>query len=90
KDAPSGTAVILEKILQSEGIAAAVQSIRKDENMGCHEIALTSEVDTITLIHQSHSRRGFALGAVRAAEWLPTAPTPGVYDFSDIFQQLVP
>lgn len=90
KDAPSGTAVVLENILKSEGIAANIQSIRKDENLGCHEITLTSEVDAITLTHQAHSRRGFALGAVRAAEWLSTARTTGVYDFSDIFHDLAP
>lgn len=89
KDAPSGTAVVLKNILESEGTTANIQSIRKDENMGRHEITLTSEVDIITLIHQAHSRRGFALGAVRAAEWLSTVRTPGVYDFSDIFQDLL-
>jgi 4-hydroxy-tetrahydrodipicolinate reductase len=88
KDAPSGTAVVLQKILrQSAGETASIESIRAGENMGRHEITLTSAVDTITLIHQAHSRRGFALGAVRAAEWLATAP-PGIYDFSEIFHEL--
>jgi 4-hydroxy-tetrahydrodipicolinate reductase len=88
KDAPSGTAVVLQKILrQSAGETASIESIRAGDNMGRHEITLTSAVDTITLIHQAHSRRGFALGAVRAAEWLATAP-PGIYDFSEIFHEL--
>ena len=88
KDAPSGTAVVLQKILQqSTGEAVNIESIRMGENMGRHEITLSSPVDTITLTHQAHSRRGFALGAVRAAEWLVNAQ-PGIYDFSEIFHEL--
>lgn len=89
KDAPSGTALALQQLLASAGIAATIESVREGENMGRHQITLTSPVDAITLTHQAHSRRGFALGAVRAAEWLASpARQPGIYDFSAIFQQL--
>jgi 4-hydroxy-tetrahydrodipicolinate reductase len=38
------------------------------------------------LTHEAHSRRGFAEGAVRAAEWLATRK--GCYDFKDIYSQM--
>jgi len=37
---------------------------------GTHTVAYSSEIDTITITHQAHNRRGFALGAVLAAEWI--------------------
>jgi 4-hydroxy-tetrahydrodipicolinate reductase len=89
KDAPSGTAAVIRDLLKSQiGSAPEITSIREGENMGRHEITLSSHVDTITLTHQAHSRRGFALGAVRAAEWIAGQRHPGVYDFSEIFSQL--
>ena len=42
--------------------------------------------DILELRHDAHSRRGFAVGAVRAAEWL--AGKQGVCDFREIFGQL--
>ena len=83
-DAPSGTALAMQRILGD----AAIRSVREGDNMGRHEVTLQSDVDTITLTHQAFSRRGFALGAVKAAEWAATVRHPGIYEFSQIFRQL--
>ena len=47
-----------------------VDHIREGEVPGTHIITWDSDVDTITLRHEAKSRRGFALGAVKAAEWI--------------------
>ena len=48
-----------------------VLSERQGEVVGTHEVRYTSGADTIELRHEAHSREGFALGALLAAEWLP-------------------
>ena len=71
KDAPSGTAVTLQKIIRdASGKELEITSFREGDVVGMHEIVLDSPNDTIYLCHDSKSRRGFAEGAVRAAEWL--------------------
>ena len=50
----------------------AVSSIRRDEVPGIHSICYDSEADSITITHDAHSRKGFALGAVLAAEYTAT------------------
>ncbi len=57
--------------------------IRSGEIKGRHKVSYTTEIDTISIEHQAHSRRGFALGAVVAAEWMKGKR--GFYNFSDIF-----
>ena len=49
----------------------AVISERAGDAVGTHIVTYTSEVDTLELKHEAHSREGFALGALLAAEWLP-------------------
>ena len=51
-----------------------------------HEVVLDSVDDTIYLCHDAKSRRGFAEGAVRAAEWM--AGKKGFYNFQDIWREL--
>lgn len=87
KDAPSGTAAIMQKILQ-DGTKAEVEitSFREGDVIGMHELVLDSHNDTIYLCHDAKSRRGFAEGAVRAAEWL--AGKKGFFDFHDVWQRL--
>ena len=50
---------------------------------GIHSVRYDSEADAITLTHDAHSRRGFALGAVLAAEF--TATHEGLLTMSDLF-----
>ncbi|MBF9220118.1 4-hydroxy-tetrahydrodipicolinate reductase [Hymenobacter ruricola] len=49
----------------------AILSERTGEVVGTHIVTYTSDVDTLELKHEAHSREGFALGALLAAEWLP-------------------
>ena len=61
-----------------------VDSIRHDEVPGIHSIAYDSEADCITITHDAHSRKGFALGAVLAAEF--TKDHKGLLTTSDLFK----
>ena len=61
----------------------AIESIRRDEVPGIHAIEWDSEADKITITHDAHSRKGFALGAVLAAEF--TAEHKGLLTISDMF-----
>jgi len=86
KDAPSGTAGTLQKIIRdASGKELEITSFREGDVVGMHEIVLDSPNDTIYLCHDSKSRRGFAEGAVRAAEWL--AGKKGFFDFKDIWRE---
>lgn len=87
KDAPSGTAATMQKILQSTSdTEVEITSFREGEVVGMHELVLESPADTIYLCHDAKSRRGFAEGAVRAAEWLKGKT--GFYDFKDIWREM--
>jgi 4-hydroxy-tetrahydrodipicolinate reductase len=87
-DAPSGTAITLKEIIQAAhpGAEVEVLSHRVGDAKGEHIVRATSEYDMIELRHDAHSRRGFALGAVRGAEWLAHQP-PGVWDFREVFDR---
>ncbi len=86
KDAPSGTAMTLQKIIRdNSGTEVEITSFREGDVVGMHEVVLDSPNDTIYLCHDSKSRRGFAEGAVRATEWL--AGKKGFYDFKDIWRE---
>jgi 4-hydroxy-tetrahydrodipicolinate reductase len=62
-------------------------SVRGGEVPGTHTVLLDSAFDTIELTHRARSRGGFALGAVRAAEWL--AGRKGVYEVNDFIQDML-
>jgi len=88
-DAPSGTAITLKEVIQSvrPGIEVPITSHRKGDAHGEHVVTAKGEYDVLELRHDAHSRRAFAIGAVRAAEWLAHQP-PGVWDFREVFEQL--
>ena len=67
-DAPSGTAKTLQEAIS--GYDCPIESIREGEVPGIHEVKWESEADVLSLRHEAKSRKGFALGAVLAAEWL--------------------
>ncbi|HEX4274800.1 MAG TPA: 4-hydroxy-tetrahydrodipicolinate reductase [Bryobacteraceae bacterium] len=88
KDAPSGTLLKLVDDMKAAGYARNidVSSNRAGKIAGTHEIGFDSAADTITLRHTARSREGFALGALKAAEWI--AGKKGFHEFADIlFQQ---
>lgn len=61
-----------------------IASIRRDEVPGIHSISYDSEADKITITHDAHNRKGFALGAVLAAEY--TKEHTGLLTTSDLFK----
>lgn len=78
---PDGTTVV-ENTPQADEIA--IDSIRRDEVPGIHTIRYDSDADSITITHDAHSRQGFALGAVLAAEF--TATHSGLLTIDDMFK----
>lgn len=88
KDAPSGTALSLKRIVEATqaGLQVEITSRREGEIPGIHEIEARSAHDCITLRHEAFSRRGFAEGAVRAAEWI--AGRKGSWDFQEVVRDL--
>lgn len=94
-DAPSGTAITLaEGVIENTskkdwelGEKASEENIaivakRIPEVPGTHSVWYDSEVDTIEIKHTAHSRKGFALGAVIAAEWI--YDKTGVFSMKDV------
>jgi len=86
KDKPSGTAVTIQKILETSGEKVEVASVREGETVGMHLVMLDSPNDTILFTHDAKSRAGFAEGAVRAAEWIKGKT--GFWEFPEIVDQL--
>lgn len=82
KDAPSGTAISLAEIVLKHSPKTdweldaenddklKITAKREHDVKGTHEVEYISEIDTISLKHEAHSRDGFAKGAIFAAEWL--------------------
>lgn len=60
-------------------------SVRGGHNRGMHEVIFDSSADEVKLVHAAHGRRGFAQGAIMAAEFI--RGKKGVYDFTEIFKQ---
>ncbi len=93
-DAPSGTAITLAediitnsayegwKMDKADEREIPISSKRIGETPGTHTIRYSSSVDEIEIKHTAHSRQGFALGAVIAAEWLVNKK--GVYSMRDV------
>ncbi len=79
--APDGSTTGSDKCADDE---LAINSIRRDEVPGIHTIEYDSEADKITITHDAHSRKGFALGAVLAAEY--TKDHKGLLTTSDLFK----
>ena len=87
KDAPSGTAVTMQQIVhQSGGEELEIVSFREGDAVGMHELVFNSPDDRIYLCHDAKSRRGYAEGAVRAAEWL--AAKKGFFEFRNVWREL--
>ncbi|MFT5761922.1 MAG: 4-hydroxy-tetrahydrodipicolinate reductase [Polaribacter sp.] len=94
-DAPSGTAITLaEGIIknsskstwklngESSSEIVPITSKRVGDVSGTHVVNYISEVDTIEIKHTAHNRKGFALGAVVAAEWI--LDRKGVFTMKDV------
>ncbi len=88
KDVHSGTALSLQHIIEgaTRGVTVPIESKREGEVPGIHVVEARSDNDSLSLKHEAHSRRGFAEGAVRAAEWI--AGKTGCWDFQEIAGRL--
>lgn len=96
KDAPSGTAISLaEQVLEvlerkkrwvnelsDNPEDLEIISQRIDPNPGTHSVRYSSAIDDIEIIHTAHNRKGFAFGAVLAAEYIHLKK--GVFTMSDV------
>ncbi len=71
---------------EAGGEQLEIVSFREGDVVGMHEVVLNSANDRIYLCHDGKSRRGFAEGAVRAAEWL--AGKQGFFEFRNIWREL--
>ena len=94
-DAPSGTAITLAdgviehheeysnwKLEENGESTIPIVAKRIEDVPGTHTVTYESEVDTINIEHIAHTRQGFALGAVVAAEWI--AGKTGVFTMNDV------
>lgn len=94
-DAPSGTAITLaEGIIKNSSKSTwkldgensseivPITAKRVGDVSGTHVVNYTSEVDTIEIKHTAHNKKGFALGAVVAAEWI--LDRKGVFTMKDV------
>jgi len=88
RDAPSGTAIHLHKIVSREiDRDVPVSSTRAGYITGTHRVGFDSVADQITITHEARSREGFAAGALLAAQWI--VGRKGVYEFSEVFDEIV-
>jgi len=95
-DAPSGTAISLAEGIQKQHSnyngwcfekersdnLIPITSVREGNIHGTHIVSWDSEIDTITLRHEARNRKGFALGAVHAAEYIQKRK--GVFTMDDV------
>lgn len=94
-DKPSGTAITLAKqviektarkknwsITEHHPETLFIKDVREGEVPGTHIIKYTSEIDDIEIMHKAHNRKGFALGAVTAAEYI--IGKKGIFTMSDL------
>ena len=86
KDAPSGTARELAKLIADEtGRNVPVHSLRAGDIVGDHTVIYAGNGERIEIKHQAHSRDVFALGALRAAKWIAGRPA-GLYSMQDVLK----
>jgi 4-hydroxy-tetrahydrodipicolinate reductase len=88
RDAPSGTALQLEKVAEQQlGREIPVASTRAGYIPGTHRLGFDSAADQIRITHEARSREGFAAGALMAAEWI--VGRKGFYEFSEVFDEII-
>ena len=87
-DSPSGTAITIyndiKKNKNEEEIP--INSYRKSNEIGIHEVSYTSEIDRLIIKHVAKSRDGFAVGALLAAEWIQNKK--GIFTFEDVIKSI--
>jgi 4-hydroxy-tetrahydrodipicolinate reductase len=89
KDAPSGTALLLRDAMTRAGLSRPIDvaSTRAGSIPGTHVIGFDGPSDTIELTHTARDRRGFASGALLAAQWI--AGRHGWYSMADVLKSAI-
>lgn len=88
KDAPSGTAIFLKRIVDAEYSGETpTASTRAGYIPGTHTVGFDSEADTLAITHTARNRAGFADGAILAARWIKGRK--GFYEFSQIINEVL-
>jgi 4-hydroxy-tetrahydrodipicolinate reductase len=87
KDAPSGTAKKMAQVItQQTGREIPMHSIRLGDIFGDHTVVFCGNSERIEIKHQAHSRDLFAIGALKAAQWVAGKPA-GLYSMQDVLRQ---
>ncbi len=93
-DAPSGTAISIAqgvlkhsdkgqwKLDSNNKEDLNITAVRTEDVKGTHIVDYVSNIDTLSIKHEAHTRDGFAMGAILAAEWL--VGKKGVYTMKDV------
>ncbi len=89
RDAPSGTARMLASVLEEAGAASdlPVAALRHGNQPGEHTLIFEGHAETLTITHSARSPEVFALGAIRAAEWLYRDRPIGLVDFDRFLER---
>ena len=90
RDAPSGTALLLRDTMMAAGYTRGIDmsSTRAGMIPGTHTVGFDGPSDTIELIHTARDRRGFAGGALLAAQWIQGRR--GWYSMQDVLRGTMP
>ena len=86
KDAPSGTALKIKEVVTRHVKVKDIAATRAGNIPGTHRVGFDGSADQILLEHLARSREGFAIGALKAAEWI--IGKKGVYEFSDVMEEI--
>jgi 4-hydroxy-tetrahydrodipicolinate reductase len=85
KDAPSGTALALAKLIRQAGaMDPDIVSLRLGESIGEHQALFALKDESIRITHTVQDRKVFAEGALKAAQWLCRVQKPGFYTMQNV------
>ena len=88
KDAPSGTALKIQEVVKKHVYREfSVTSTRAGNIPGTHRVGFDGPADQVLLEHSARSRKGFAAGALLAAEWI--VQRKGFFDFSEVIEEIL-
>ena len=86
KDAPSGTALKLKDVVEKHVQIGDIVATRAGSIPGTHRLGFDGTADQILLEHTARSREGFALGAIKAAQWI--VGKKGFFEFSEVIDEI--
>lgn len=86
QDAPSGTALRLGEAAEASGHKGKVQysSLRLGDISGEHQVIFALQGEQLVIRHHADTRKNFALGALKAVDWILAQTMPGLYDMQQV------